>query len=240
MLIKIHQTLFTLVLGLGNWHGLGVHVGAGNGHWLGIGHGWVGSVVVVTLVGDKSHLVGGDHSIVVSVFADEGSALGESTTWADGDSDHGVATSVIGSWWARWWVLWHDVDNWDTSSDHLGDGSAAGTFLIDSDSLMCGVSLLDGVGLLHINVDVDSLGHLLGDGLVLGDWAVGRVGYRLGDLDGESLGHVTGTWHLNGLVSGDGLHAIGAIVIGGEGVGEGSGSSVTGDGLGKGGCTIGS
>jgi len=195
-------------------------------------------VVTATPVRDESHLVGGDHSIVVGVLADKGSALGESTTGADGDSDHGVATSVIGAWWAWWWVLWHDVDNRDTASDHLSDGSALCSFLLGIDSLGRLVRLLDGVRLLHVNVDVDCLGHLLGDSLVFGDWAIGRVGHLLGDLDHDGLGHVTGAWHLNGLVSGDGLHAIGAVVIG-KGVGEGSGSSITGHGLGKGSCTIG-
>jgi len=47
------------------------------------------------LFGDKAYLIARDLPVVVSILANKCSALGESSTWADGDSDR------LGLGWSR-------------------------------------------------------------------------------------------------------------------------------------------
>jgi len=159
--------------------------------------------------GDKSHLVGLDHAIVVGVLAYESSLGGESGARHNWDTRSGLWHGLR---WARAWVLGDHIDDRNASPDHLGDGRAGGLRLINGDRLVRCVGLLDGVGHLFLHIDVDGLWLLLGDGPELGHWAVGRVGDRLGDLDVDCSVLVACAWDLHCLVRGHSFHAVVAII----------------------------
>jgi len=191
--------------------GLRLCVAVGDGHGLWVGVVSVVAAVVVSVLRDESHFVRGNHTIVVCVLTNEGSLLGEGTTWADWDSNWGVVITGLG--WAWGWVLGNNPHNGDTTSDHLRHRCAARALLVNRNRFVCRVWLLNGVRNLLVHVDVNCLGHLLGYVLVLGDWPVCRVWDNLGDLDGERLGYVTGAWYMDGLVRGNRLHAILAVLF---------------------------
>merc|ERR1719433_1588463 len=189
--------------------GVGDRIGHRLGHWVwsrwAWERPWVGSSS-----GDESHLVAGNHSVVVGILANKGSALGESSTGGHWNSNR----IGSGAWWARGWVLGHHVNHWDTAGYHLGHRGAAAARLVDKNCLRSIVWLLHSVRNLLVHVDVDGFRHLLSHGTKLGDRTVGGVRDHLGDLHSEGLSHVTGAWHLHGLVRRDRSHAISAVFLG--------------------------
>merc|ERR1719433_735506 len=189
-----------------------------NGLGYGLRHGWAR---MGSSTSDESHLVAGDHSVVVGVLANQGSALGESSTGGHWNSN-GIGS---GAWWARGWVLGHHVNHWDTAGYHLSHRGAAAARLVNKNSLGSIVRLLHSVRNLLVHVDVDGFRHLLSHGTKLGDRTVGGVRDHLGDLHSEGLRNVTGAWHLHGLVSRDRPHAISAVFLG-ERLGKNLGATV--------------
>merc|ERR1719433_2111564 len=106
--------------------GLGYRIGHRLGHWVwprwAWERPWVGSSS-----GDESHLVAGNHSVVVGILANKGSALGESSTGGHWNSNR----IGSGAWWVRGWVLGHHVNHRDTAGNHLSHRGATGAGLVN-------------------------------------------------------------------------------------------------------------